>query len=131
MPNIEHFKELRAFIALMPTAAPDMGEWYCKLGPEESAAHGCGSVGCIGGWTASYLDLPFNDIFGIGSYTYEYTTRDTYMIAMKATAYKNRFGEIVAMFKKPVYRQWAEILSQGNTGCISGCQWRILVPARQ
>lgn len=45
---------------------------------------------------------PYNCVFGIGSYTYAYVTRDTYGFAMKATAYKNRAGEIVPIFKKPV-----------------------------
>lgn len=45
---------------------------------------------------------PYNCVFGIGSYTYEYVTRDTHGMAMKATAYKNPTGKIVPMFKKPV-----------------------------
>ncbi len=45
---------------------------------------------------------PYNCVFGIGSYTYEYVTRDTHGMAMKATAYTNPAGEIVPMFKKPV-----------------------------
>lgn len=44
---------------------------------------------------------PYNMVFGIGSYTYEYVTRDTYGFAMKATAVK-RNGEIIDIFKKPV-----------------------------
>lgn len=45
---------------------------------------------------------PFNCIFGVGSFSYEYVTRDTYGFAMKATAYKNETGEIIPIFKKPV-----------------------------
>ena len=45
---------------------------------------------------------PYNFVFGIGSYTYEYVTRDTYGHAMKATAIRNRDGEIVPIFKRPV-----------------------------
>ncbi len=44
---------------------------------------------------------PRNAIFGIGSYTYEYVTRDTHGFAMKATAVV-RDGELVAIFKDPV-----------------------------
>lgn len=44
---------------------------------------------------------PYNMVFGIGSYTYEYVTRDTYGFAMKATAVR-RNGKIVDIFKKPV-----------------------------
>jgi nicotinamide phosphoribosyltransferase len=44
---------------------------------------------------------PFNVVFGIGSWTYEYTSRDTYNFAMKATAVR-RAGKILDIFKKPV-----------------------------
>lgn len=44
---------------------------------------------------------PYNMVFGIGSYTYEYVTRDTYNFAMKATAVR-RNGEVVSIFKKPI-----------------------------
>jgi nicotinamide phosphoribosyltransferase len=44
---------------------------------------------------------PYNMVFGIGSYTYEYVTRDTYGFAMKATAVR-RGSEIIDIFKKPV-----------------------------
>lgn len=43
---------------------------------------------------------PFNCVFGIGSYTYEYVTRDTYGFAMKATAVV-RSGKLVPIFKNP------------------------------
>ena len=43
---------------------------------------------------------PFNCVFGIGSYTYEYVTRDTYGFAMKATAVV-RGGKLVPIFKSP------------------------------
>jgi nicotinamide phosphoribosyltransferase len=45
---------------------------------------------------------PYNMVFGIGSYTYEYVTRDTYGHAMKATAVRNSKGEVIPIFKKPV-----------------------------
>lgn len=44
---------------------------------------------------------PYNLVFGIGSYTYEYVTRDTYGFAMKATAVR-RGGKVIDIFKKPV-----------------------------
>ena len=44
---------------------------------------------------------PYNMVFGIGSYTYEYVTRDTFGFAMKATAVR-RNGKIIDIFKKPV-----------------------------
>ncbi len=44
---------------------------------------------------------PYNIVFGLGSYTYAYVTRDTYGFAMKATAIK-RNGVIQAIFKDPV-----------------------------
>jgi nicotinamide phosphoribosyltransferase len=44
---------------------------------------------------------PYNMVFGIGSYTYEYVTRDTYGHAMKATAVRNN-NQIIPIFKKPV-----------------------------
>jgi nicotinamide phosphoribosyltransferase len=44
---------------------------------------------------------PYNIVLGIGSFTYEYVTRDTYGFAMKATAVR-RNGEVIDIFKKPV-----------------------------
>lgn len=44
---------------------------------------------------------PFNVVFGIGSFSYEMVTRDTYNFAMKATAVR-RSGKIVDIWKKPV-----------------------------
>lgn len=44
---------------------------------------------------------PYNVVMGIGSYTYEYGTRDDFGYAMKATAVR-RNGELVPIFKKPV-----------------------------
>ena len=41
-----------------------------------------------------------NVVFGIGSYTYQYTTRDTFGFAMKAT-YAEVNGEPKEIFKKP------------------------------
>lgn len=42
-----------------------------------------------------------NMVFGVGSFTYQYTTRDTYNFAMKAT-WAEVDGEGVDMFKNPV-----------------------------
>lgn len=44
---------------------------------------------------------PFNMVFGIGSYTYQYRTRDTDGLAMKATAVV-RGGKLIPIFKDPV-----------------------------
>lgn len=43
---------------------------------------------------------PYNCVFGIGSFTYEYVTRDTYGFAMKATAVR-RAGKLIPIFKNP------------------------------
>lgn len=58
---------------------------------------------------------PYNHVFGIGSYTYQYVTRDTYNFAFKATAIEvETFGwndderrntnrrEVEAIFKDPI-----------------------------
>jgi len=44
---------------------------------------------------------PYNQVLGVGSYTYEYVTRDTFGNAMKATAIE-KDGKIIPIFKKPV-----------------------------
>lgn len=44
---------------------------------------------------------PYNMVFGIGSFTYEYCTRDTYGFAMKATAVR-KDGVVVPIFKDPI-----------------------------
>jgi nicotinamide phosphoribosyltransferase len=54
----------------------------------------------LGGAIRMHLS-PFNIVFGIGSWTYTFTTRDTYGFAMKATAVR-RAGKILDIFKKPV-----------------------------
>lgn len=54
------------------------------------------------GRTVQELKLsPFNCVLGVGSYTYEYVTRDTYGFAVKATAVK-KDGKILDIFKKPI-----------------------------
>ena len=55
---------------------------------------------------------PYNMVFGIGSYTYEYVTRDTYGFAMKATAVR-RGGEIIPIFKKPVTDNGEKVSHKG------------------
>lgn len=47
---------------------------------------------------------PYNVVLGIGSFTYTYTTRDTYGFAMKATAVR-RDGVIHDIFKTPITDQ--------------------------
>lgn len=50
----------------------------------------------------NHLQLsPYNVVLGIGSFTYEYVTRDTYGFAIKATAVKQD-GKWFEIFKKPV-----------------------------
>lgn len=44
---------------------------------------------------------PYNQVFGVGSFTYEWRTRDTYGFAMKATAVR-RNGIVIDIFKCPI-----------------------------
>lgn len=44
---------------------------------------------------------PYNQVFGVGSFTYQYVTRDSYGFAMKATAVRID-GKVIDIFKKPV-----------------------------
>ena len=55
---------------------------------------------------------PYNMVFGIGSYTYEYVTRDTYGFAMKATAVR-RGGELMDIFKCPVTDDGGKVSHKG------------------
>jgi nicotinamide phosphoribosyltransferase len=57
---------------------------------------------------------PYNMVFGIGSYTYEYVTRDTYGYAMKATAVR-RASEVIPIFKKPVTDNGGKFSRKGIT----------------
>jgi nicotinic acid phosphoribosyltransferase len=45
---------------------------------------------------------PYNMVFGIGSFTYEYVTRDTFGFAMKATAIEVNGDTIQPIFKDPI-----------------------------
>lgn len=45
---------------------------------------------------------PFNVALGIGSYTYQYTTRDVNGYAMKATCVMDYLREIIPIWKKPI-----------------------------
>lgn len=45
---------------------------------------------------------PYNIVFGIGSYTYQYVTRDTYNFAFKATAIEHNNHVVEAIFKDPI-----------------------------
>lgn len=56
---------------------------------------------------------PYNIVFGIGSYTYEYVTRDTYGFAMKATAVRVADGSIVPIFKKPITDSGTKVSHKG------------------
>ncbi len=53
------------------------------------------------GWCVGAGLHPRNQVFGVGSYTYEYKTRDSYGFAMKATAV-TRSGKLMDIFKDPV-----------------------------
>jgi nicotinamide phosphoribosyltransferase len=55
---------------------------------------------------------PYNCVFGIGSFTYEYVTRDTYGYAMKATAVR-RGDKLCEIFKKPVTDSGEKISHKG------------------
>lgn len=55
----------------------------------------------LGGIVTDLKLSPYNMVFGVGSYTYEYVTRDTYGWAMKATAVR-RNGKVIPIYKKPV-----------------------------
>lgn len=63
--------------------------------------------------TVNTLKLsPYNVVLGIGSFTYQYVTRDTYGFAMKATAVR-RDGKIVPIFKKPITDDGGKISHKG------------------
>lgn len=55
---------------------------------------------------------PYNAVFGIGSYTYCYVSRDTYGWAMKATAIRKN-GKVVPIFKKPVTDDGGKFSAKG------------------
>lgn len=56
---------------------------------------------------------PYNVVFGVGSYTYQFNTRDTWGWAMKATAARRTNGEIFEMFKKPVTDNGGKFSAKG------------------
>lgn len=63
--------------------------------------------------TVRELDLsPYNVVFGIGSFTYAYVTRDTYGFAMKATAVR-RSGKVIPIYKSPVTDDGGKISLRG------------------
>lgn len=55
---------------------------------------------------------PYNCVYGIGSYTYQYVTRDNYGFAMKATAVR-RGDVLYEIFKKPVTDDGGKISHKG------------------
>ena len=55
---------------------------------------------------------PYNVVLGIGSFTYEYVTRDVYGFAMKATAVR-KDGIIIPIFKSPVTDNGGKISHKG------------------
>lgn len=55
---------------------------------------------------------PYNVVLGIGSFTYEYVTRDTYGFAVKATAVLR--GEVLhEIFKKPITDDGSKVSHKG------------------
>lgn len=58
---------------------------------------------------------PYNVVLGIGSYTYQYTTRDTFGWAMKATAVRRAGGQIEPIFKQPVTDSGEKFSARGLT----------------
>ena len=54
-----------------------------------------------------------NVVYGVGSYTYQYTTRDTYGFAMKAT-YAQIDGKGYSLFKKPVTDDGVKFSAKGR-----------------
>lgn len=66
------------------------------------------------GETVRELKLsPFNVVLGIGSYTYQYVTRDVYGFAMKATAIRRNGGPVEAIFKKPITDSGGKVSHKG------------------
>jgi nicotinamide phosphoribosyltransferase len=55
---------------------------------------------------------PYNVVLGIGSFTYEYVTRDTYGFAVKATAVR-RGDTLYEIFKRPVTDDGGKISHKG------------------
>jgi len=55
---------------------------------------------------------PYNMVFGIGSFTYEYVTRDTFGFAMKATAVRRK-DKLYEIYKKPVTDDGGKISHKG------------------
>lgn len=56
---------------------------------------------------------PCNVVFGVGSYTYQYVTRDTFGFAMKATSVVID-GETMPIFKKPVTDDGGKFSAKGR-----------------
>lgn len=54
-----------------------------------------------------------NTVFGVGSYTYQYVTRDTFGFAMKATSVVIN-GETLPIFKKPVTDDGGKFSAKGR-----------------
>ena len=60
-----------------------------------------------------------NIVFGIGSFTYEFVTRDTYGFAMKATHTVNEHGEM-ALYKSPVTDDGEKWSAKGRLAVVPG-----------
>lgn len=62
-----------------------------------------------------------NIVFGIGSYTYQYTTRDTYGFAMKST-WAQIDGKGINIFKKPVTDNGEKFSAKGRLSILRSQQ---------
>lgn len=61
-----------------------------------------------------------NIVFGVGSFTYEYVTRDTFGFAMKATYTENKeFGEL-SLYKSPVTDGGEKWSARGRLAVLAG-----------
>ena len=65
-----------------------------------------------------------NIVFGVGSYTYQYVTRDTYNFAMKAT-WAQIYGVGMSLFKKPVTDSGMKYSARGRLAVVPGASGRL------
>lgn len=72
---------------------------------------------CQGLYEKGYAST--NVVFGLGSYTYQYVTRDTYGMAMKAT-WVQIDGEGMDIFKKPITDDGGKFSAKGRLAVVKG-----------
>ncbi len=64
-----------------------------------------------------------NIVFGVGSYTYQYSTRDTMGFAMKATAIRRKGSEeFEAIFKDPITDSGTKKSAKGLLAVVPSCE---------